>query len=597
MRNEKDRQEKYLNYFDQNQQNSQRNQSRRQQEQTQWFSPEDDEDMKLADDSFDEEDDFDPAPPRKRRRQSKLSRFAQSFVLICVFVGVAVFLAYFALVTASDLLGLGQTDQQIEVTLTEEDAASLSRTADVLEQNGVISSKLVFELYARLKDMEGTFQAKTFVLNNKWGYDQIMNHLAYDSEESDIVTVTFREGMTQQQIGELLEENNVCTAEDFYDALENGDYSDYNFAGLVPDEDLRFRKYEGYIFPDTYEFYTNMNAEEVVRRFFDNFDTKVDSEVMQRIRNLSNGLGERDNLITLASIIQREATDLENMRMVSSVFHNRLNNSSTYPYLQSDATTNYIQDDIRPFMTEDNQEMYDAYDTTKVVGLPVGPICNPGMDAIEAAIDPAETDYYYFVSDDAGNRTRVSATVTAGSAESAFADTANHWSGGYASQLYARGVMQGELDSSGRTCFNPDRNLTRQEFAVTIARLLGLDTSYTGEMDFADDNNIASWARGAVYAVSQAGIMQGSSSGGSLYFEPNAEMTRAEVMTVIGRCLPRGYASASLSYSDASSIPSWARDQVQICVSAGIISGYEDNTLRPLGNITRGEIAKILAMF
>ena len=78
----------------------------------------------------------------------------------------------------------------------------------------------------------------------------------------------------------------------------------------MPDEDLRFRKYEGYIFPDTYEFYTNMNAEEVVRRFLDNFDTKVDSEVMQRIRNLSNGLGELDNLITLASIIQREATYL-----------------------------------------------------------------------------------------------------------------------------------------------------------------------------------------------------------------------------------------------------------------------------------------------
>mgnify|MGYP000205498316 FL=1 len=125
-------------------------------------------------------------------------------------------------------------------------------------------------------------------------------------------------------------------------------------------------------------------------------------EVMQEIRNLSNGLGELDNLITLASIIQKEATDLENMKMVSSVFHNRLNNSSTYPYLQSDATTNYIRDDIRSFMTQDNQEMYDAYDTTKVVGLPVGPICNPGMDAIEAAIHPADTNYYYFVSDDAG---------------------------------------------------------------------------------------------------------------------------------------------------------------------------------------------------
>ena len=402
MRNEKDRQDRYLNYFDQNPQNGQKNQSRRQQEQTQWFSPEDDEDMKLADD-LDGDDDFDQNPPRKRRRQSKLSRFAQSFVLICIFVGVAIFLAYFTLLTASDLLGLGQQDRQIEVTLTEEDAASLNRTADILEQSGVISNKLMFELYAKLKDMEGTFQAKTFALNNKWGYDQIMNHLAYDSEESDIVTVTFREGMTERQIGELLEENDVCTADDFYAALEDGDYSDYNFAGLVPDEELRFRKYEGYIFPDTYEFYTNMNAEEVVRRFFDNFDTKVDTEVMQRIRNLSNGLGELDNLITLASIIQREATDLENMRMVSSVFHNRLNNSANFPNLQSDATANYIRDDIRPFMTEDNQEMYDAYDTTVAVGLPIGPICNPGMDAIEAAIDPADTDYYDFVSDDAGN--------------------------------------------------------------------------------------------------------------------------------------------------------------------------------------------------
>ena len=201
------------------------------------------------------------------------------------------------------------------------------------------------------------------------------------------------------------------------------------------------------------------------------------------------------------------------------------------------------------------------------------------------------------VSDDAGNRTRVTATVTAGSAGNVFADTASHWARGYASLLYANGIMQGETGSNGQTYFNPDRNLTRQEFAVTIARLLGLDTSDTSVTSFADDSSIASWARGAVRAVSEAGIMQGSSSGGQLYFSPTAEMTRAEVMTVIGRCLPRGYAAATLGYSDASSIPSWAREQVQICVSAGIISGYEDNTLRPLGNITRGEIAKILALF
>ena len=201
------------------------------------------------------------------------------------------------------------------------------------------------------------------------------------------------------------------------------------------------------------------------------------------------------------------------------------------------------------------------------------------------------------VSDDAGNRSRVTATVTAGSAGNVFADTASHWARGYASLLYAGGIMQGENGGDGNVYFRPNRNLTRQEFAVTIARLLELDTSHTGELDFADDSDIAGWARGAVYAVSQAGIMQGSGSDGQLSFSPRAEMTRAEVMTVIGRCLPRGYAAAPLSYSDASSIPSWAREQVQICVSAGIVSGYSDNTLRPLGSITRGEIAKILALF
>lgn len=408
MRNERDKEE--LNhYFSRNQdeKGQQPNEKLFQDERTQWFlnEDEDSDDMKVAPDSFSKKNQFGDfeQPPKRKKQASKFSRFAESFILICLFVGIAIFLAYFALGSASDLLGLGQEDKQIEVTLTKEQAASVKKTADVLKKNGVISQKLVFELYAKLKDKDGTFLPKTFVLNNKWGYDQIMDHLAYDKVDSDIVSITFREGMTQRQIGELLEENHVCTAQKFYDALEEGKYDNFDFVGLVPDEELRFRKFEGYIFPDTYEFYTNMNPQEVVKKFFNNFDNKVDTDVMQQIRNLSGGLGELDNLMTLASIIQKEATDLENMKMVSSVFHNRLNNSSNFPYLQSDATGNYIRDDIRHFMTEDNQAMYDAYDTSKVIGLPVAPICNPGMDAIEAAIHPASTDYYFFVSDDAGN--------------------------------------------------------------------------------------------------------------------------------------------------------------------------------------------------
>ena len=238
--------------------------------------------------------------------------------------------------------------------------------------------------------------------------------------------------------------------------------------------------------------------------------------------------------------------------------------------------------------------------TVKLDGKPLpGAVSMEGasLTIITGALTAGTHSVVIDVSDDAGNRARATATVIAGSSDHTFADTAGHWSGGYASLLCKNGIMLGEAGSDGRNYFYPNRNLTRQEFAVTIARLLGLDTAHPGTLDFADDTSIASWARGAVHAVAQAGIMYGSSSNGQSYFNPTAQMTRAEVMTVIGRCLPRGYASTSLSFADTAAIPAWAHDQVEICVSTGIISGYADNTLRPLGNITRGEIAKILALF
>lgn len=342
------------------------------------------------------------AQGKKRKKESKLSRFAKSFLLICIYVGIAVFLAYFALISASDLTGMGQQDRQIEVTIPPEAAGSISKVAKILDENGIISQQITFNIYAKFKKQDGKFLANTYVLNDKWGYDQIMRHISSVETQQDIVQVTIIEGYSQRQIGELLEENKVCSADDFYKALEEESYN-YQFARTIPDDPLRFRKFEGYLFPDTYEFYVQMKPTEVAKKFFDNFQSKITDEVMSQIKNLPNGLGELDNLITLASLIQKEASRPEDMKMVSSVFHNRLNDSTNYPYLQSDATDNYIRDSIRYFMTSNNQEMYDAYDTKKVVGLPVGPICNPGMDAILAAINPSESDYYFFVSDDAGN--------------------------------------------------------------------------------------------------------------------------------------------------------------------------------------------------
>lgn len=198
--------------------------------------------------------------------------------------------------------------------------------------------------------------------------------------------------------------------------------------------------------------------------------------------------------------------------------------------------------------------------------------------------------------DDAGNRARKSVAITAGSsASSSFADTASHWANGYINFAANRGLLQGET-SNGVKNFNPQRNLRRSEFAVIMARYLGLDTSDTKGLPFADASSVPDWAAGAVKACYTAGIMNGQldTKTDKSNFNPNANITRAEVMTVISKCLPRGYVAGTTSFSDYSSIPTWAADHVRYTVAAGLIGGYEDGTIRPLNSITRAEIAKIL---
>ena len=360
--------------------------------------------------------DFNEKPKKKKKSNIgyKIARATLTMIWAVVLVAASLFLSYFALSSASDLLGINQVDQQIEITIPDDARGSIGKVTKILSDAGVIDQSLTFQLYAKLRHMDGSdrgegkatreFLPGTYVVNSRWGYDNLMNYLSYersDESELDIVTVTFSEGMTVKQIAEKLEENKVCSAEDFYDALDE-DY-DYAFLERIPDDE-RFRKLEGYIFPDTYEFFVDMNPKNVVKKFLTNYSNKVDDKFLLSIRELPNGLGELDNLMTLASIIQKEAATYGEMCRVSAVFHNRLDNTAEYPLLQSDATNHYIKDNIRPFMNVENQSLYDAYDSYKCVGLPIGPICNPGLDAIMAAANPDPTiNDYYFVSDDAGN--------------------------------------------------------------------------------------------------------------------------------------------------------------------------------------------------
>lgn len=193
--------------------------------------------------------------------------------------------------------------------------------------------------------------------------------------------------------------------------------------------------------------------------------------------------------------------------------------------------------------------------------------------------------------DDAGNLSRASTTIAAGNPiNHAFVDIEKNWAAGYIDRLAARGIMQGST-VNGKKYYYPNSNLKRSEFAAMIARTLNLDTTSTeGIEQFVDYQDIPTWAHGPIAACVRAGLMAGSSTGS---FNPSANITRAEVMTVISRSLPRGYMPGNKTYTDQSAIPDWALEHIQIVSEIGLVSGYRDGSIAPNARITRAEIAKI----
>ena len=200
--------------------------------------------------------------------------------------------------------------------------------------------------------------------------------------------------------------------------------------------------------------------------------------------------------------------------------------------------------------------------------------------------------------DQSGNTGRGSVNVTpadgTSTAQNPFVDMTAHWASPYTTYLYDSGVVQG-VDSDAGPLFQPDKNITRGEFALMVARWMGLDLdSYADvELPFADLDTVPSWCLNAMKAMYAEGILKGSLEGGVLMGRATASISRAEAMTILGRIQGQGYIRQSLTFSDADQVPAWALSYVETLVGQGIISGY-DNLLRPNDSVTRAEVAKML---
>ena len=361
-------------------------------------------------------------PVRKRKKRRKKKKYTNhtrtmghvflGVVLSVAAICVGVFLAWKVIVGLMDYTGMAKKSHEADIVI--DSTMNVDDIAETLHENGIIEMPWLFKMYINMKDEAEGFLDGEYTVNSTMSYSNIITLLKTVRQYTNTVTVMIPEGYNAQQIGQLLEENLVCRADDF-EKYYRSKLEKYDFEEQITVTENRFYALEGYLFPDTYEFYviddlpdkpsmdTSQYAKQAAEKMYSNFQNKITKKMYARAKELGMTF---DEVVTLASIIQKEGTNEENMANISSVFHNRLENMYEYPHLQSDTTDNYIEDVIRPNIPSSSLALYEnvitAYDTYTCEGLPAGPICSPGLEAINAALYPAETDYYYFLSSSDG---------------------------------------------------------------------------------------------------------------------------------------------------------------------------------------------------
>lgn len=327
----------------------------------------------------------------------KLSRLALAVAIIAL---SSVIICIYGIGCINDVLAIDVDETTVEVEVSK--GMSDADVIDVLEDNDLIKNKLFCNLFIKFFGKDGDYVSGVYTLTPKMGLEKMLSTMKADITLSETVTLTFPEGWTIDQIAEKLEANEVCTAASFINTLQSVDFSeDYDFIKSIPNKEKRFRVLEGYMYPDTYEFYVGENASSVARRFLDNFENRWTDEYQKQAKERGLSL---DEVIIMASILQEEAASSSQMADISSVLYNRLDRPATFPWLNCDSTEDYLTKTIKPTLTsstEDTQKYIqyrDDYDTysTECKGLPVGAIANPGDAAIRAALKPSATSYYYF---------------------------------------------------------------------------------------------------------------------------------------------------------------------------------------------------------
>ena len=382
---------------------------------------------------FEEDTPADTTPlPKGRPKMKKgygllgIPHLIATVIWLAITLAIGVSLGRVLWVCCADMMAFGKPQVTAYITVTEDD--DIEAVSQKLADAGLVRYSGLFQKFAEITKKSERINAGVYELGSHLDYNAMLNNMIYSSDSREIVEITFPEGYTCAQAFRLLEEKGVCSAAELEEWAVNGELSEYWFLENIE----RGSKYclEGYLYPDTYEFYTNSEPQIVLEKFLDAFDMrftdimKEDLQVMQsRYANLLAAEGYSGDyiaqhpltlhqVITVASVVERETANDAESYDIASVFYNRVTDPDILT-MGSDATVFYAIGDYYREQKELTQADLDSdspYNTRKAQGIPPGPICNPGAYSLYAALDPNDTDYHYFIYDAANSQHLFSTT-------------------------------------------------------------------------------------------------------------------------------------------------------------------------------------------
>ena len=334
--------------------------------------------------------------PRKKRTAKKRTSRQNTILYLLSILAVSAVISITGILLCNDLFALAKEDKEITITIPED--ASVGKVSRILDKNDVVNYGTFFHLFTSVIYHDIEFRPGMWTLNSSMDYREIVNSIRLSDRSTQKVTIP--EGYTISQIMDTLVENGLSSKEELKSTLQNGVFN-YDF--LPEDLGNETNRLEGYLFPDTYEFYLSDSAETIINKMLGNFENKIKSDadgdsLLKQCKNRDMSIAD---LVNIAAMIEKEAVNADDMYQVSGVIANRLNHRAEYPYLNIDATIQYAVGHLD--LTDEDMESDSPYNTYTHKGLPAGPICNPGLNALKAAANPAEHDYYYYVANADGS--------------------------------------------------------------------------------------------------------------------------------------------------------------------------------------------------